>query len=149
MATSAEEKRQFAERLNAAAARSRKRITTPTTFANAFNLRWNGTAVTVQAAQKWLQGTAMPANDKLQVMAEMLKVPLQWLRFGIAVQGPERRLRVAEGGTEDVRALSAGALTVEELRLVARLRAMPEHRRRLVTEMVVQLALETEMWERG
>jgi hypothetical protein len=130
-----------------ALARSRKRISTPTALANAFNLRWRGASITTQAAQKWLQGTAMPTPEKIEVLAEMLAVPLQWLRYGIgATRPPARHLGQAEEAHSQV---DLATLTVDELRLVARLRGMTEQRRGLVRGLVAELALEQEMWVRG
>jgi hypothetical protein len=90
MAATRSEKEAFAERLRMAFARSRKRITTPTALANAFNLKC------AQAAQKWLSGAATPAADKIAVLAEMLGVPLQWLRYGIPAPAEARRAGAAD-----------------------------------------------------
>lgn len=147
MATTTEEKVAFSERLKAAMGRKRKPLATPTALANAFNLKWLGAPITTQAAQKWLQGTATPTPDKIAVLAEMFAVPEQWLRFGIAV--PEARgTRVGERSLRGFEQLNAGALSAEELRLIARLRAMPEARRELVKRMVSELSLDHEMWVR-
>jgi hypothetical protein len=140
------EKEAFSERLRTALARGRKPIGTPTALANAFNLKWHGPSVTVQAAQKWLAGTAMPAPDKIEVLAKMTGVPLQWLRYGIPVQRP-----AADTGAGETRAgafaeLDKAAVTAEELRLLARLRGMTENRRELVRRLVGELAADTEMW---
>ena len=50
--------------------------------AREFNLRYHGTAVTAQSVSKWLGGKAIPAQDKLRVLASWLGVPVQWLRYG-------------------------------------------------------------------
>jgi len=130
-----------------ALARSRKRISTPTALANAFNLKWHGASITVQAAQKWLRGTATPAPDKIAVLAEMLGVPLQWLRYGIAAPAEARRAGAADTRMRTYASVDAGELTAEELRLVARLRGMTEQRRALVKALVAEMALEQEMWQ--
>lgn len=54
----------------------------PTTLARAFNRRYAGRPVTVHAARKWLLGEAIPAQDKLLVLARWLGVTPEWLRFG-------------------------------------------------------------------
>jgi hypothetical protein len=136
----------FAERLKAALSRSRKRISTPTALAEAFNLRWHGRSVTPQAAQKWLTGLAMPAPDKIDVLAKMTGVPLAWLRYGL----PERRdaapPAAAEGRTGRYEQVDKSSVTTEELRLLTQLRLMPPPRRELVRQLVQELALESEMW---
>ncbi len=149
MATTTEEKVEFAERLKLALGRSRKRLSTPTALANAFNLRWQGAPVTAQAAQKWLQGTAMPAPDKIGVLAEMLGVPVQWLRYGIAATADTKATRLNEARARGYEGVQTGAVTAEELRLVERLRGMTEVRRELVKRLVAELALEQEMWLRN
>lgn len=47
-----------------------------------FNLRWRGRSISNQAAWNWLNAKSIPAQDKLQVLAEWLKVEPQSLRFG-------------------------------------------------------------------
>lgn len=141
------EREAFAQRLKAALARGRKRISTPTALAEAFNLRWHGRSVSPQAAQKWLTGTAMPAPDKIQVLAQMTGVPLTWLRYGL----PERRdaaASAAEARTGRYEQADKSSVTPEELRLLTQLRLMPTARRVLVQQLVQELALESEMWTR-
>jgi transcriptional regulator with XRE-family HTH domain len=54
----------------------------PTTLAREFNLRWRGVPVTSNAVRKWLQGESMPTMDKMEVLANMLGVTTDWLRWG-------------------------------------------------------------------
>jgi len=58
----------------------------PTLVAREFNLRWRGKMVTVNAVRKWMLGASMPTLDKLQVLADLLGVSQEWLRWGV-VQG--------------------------------------------------------------
>jgi hypothetical protein len=142
------EREAFAQRLKAALSRGRKRISTPTALAEAFNLRWHGRSVTPQAAQKWLTGLAMPEPAKIEVLAQMTGVPLTWLRYGL----PERRDAAAftAGETRTARYEQAdkASVTADELRLLTQLRLMPPPRRELVRQLVQELALESEMWIR-
>lgn len=59
----------------------------PTLVARELNLRWRGKMVTVNAVRKWMLGQSMPTLDKLQVLADLLGVSPDWLRWGV-VQGP-------------------------------------------------------------
>jgi hypothetical protein len=79
-----DEKAQFAERLKAAivAAGYQPR---PSVIEREFNQRYWGKSISFQAARQWLRGDAVPQQDKLQVLAEWLKVEPQVLRFGEAV----------------------------------------------------------------
>lgn len=140
------ERQAFAERLKVALSRGRRRISTPTALAEAFNLRWHGRSVTPQAAQKWLTGTAMPAPDKMEVLAQLTNVPITWLRFGL----PEQRetSTPALGTTHGTRfaQIDKASVTAEELKLLAQLRLMPPPRRELLWQLAQELALESEMW---
>lgn len=140
--TSQQDKTAFSLRLKQALKRSPKKINSPTELALNFNLRHAGDPVTPQAAQKWLAGTSLPTFEKIVTLAEWLNVSLQWLRYGIAEDKP-----TAKAARKTVRAkVTAVAPTAEELKLLATLRAMPEHRRNLVIEIVEQFSLEQEMW---
>ena len=57
-------------------------VNSPTWLAREFNLRYSGQSVSVQTASNWLSGTAIPSQDKLQILAAWLNVSNQWLRFG-------------------------------------------------------------------
>lgn len=54
----------------------------PTTLEREFNLRYRGQPITMHAARKWLHGLALPTQDKLEVLARWLDVPIDWLRWG-------------------------------------------------------------------
>lgn len=142
------EREAFAQRLKAALTRGRKRISTPTALAEAFNLRWHGRSVTPQAAQKWLSGAATPAPEKIDVLAQMTGVPVTWLRYGL----PERRDPAAPIAADARGAryeqVDKGEVTAEELRMLTQLRLMSPSRRELVRQLVQELALESEMWSR-
>lgn len=75
------EKMEFAERLRSAmlAAGYPDR---PAVLEREFNSRYWGRSVTFQAVSRWLGGKSIPSQDKLQVIAQWLKVEPQALRFG-------------------------------------------------------------------
>lgn len=80
----------------------------PSVLEREFNRRYWGRAVTLQAVRRWMRGEAIPAQDKLQVLAEWLKVEPQVLRFGAdaicAVRSAQQRwddLDYAERATLD------------------------------------------------
>jgi transcriptional regulator with XRE-family HTH domain len=77
------ESQQFAERLRSALESAGVRAS-PTVVANAFNLRYHGRSITPHTARNWLLGKVMPTQDKLRVLAEMLQVSPDELRFGRA-----------------------------------------------------------------
>lgn len=57
-------------------------IASPTHVAREFNRRYLGKPVTTQAVRKWLNGEAIPAGDKIRVLAMWLKASPHWLHYG-------------------------------------------------------------------
>lgn len=78
-------KLEFAQRLQAAmvAAGLEPR---PGVLLNQFNANYWGRSVSFQAVSRWLRGEAIPEQDKLLVLAEILKIQPEVLRFGDAVR---------------------------------------------------------------
>lgn len=72
----------FAQRLRGALDAAGVRAS-PTVVAHEFNLRYWGKSITAHAARNWLLGNAIPTQDKLQILAEWLKVGPDELRFGV------------------------------------------------------------------
>lgn len=54
----------------------------PVVLEREFNTRYWGRSVTFQAVRRWLKGEAIPSQEKLQVLAEWLKLEPHVLRFG-------------------------------------------------------------------
>lgn len=80
-----DEKAEFAERLREAMTRAGYELR-PVVLEREFNMRYWGRSITLQAARRWLRGEAIPAQDKMQVLAEWLKIEPEVLRFGEAVR---------------------------------------------------------------
>lgn len=77
-----DEKLEFSKRLLQALRQANLPANSPTRIALEFNLRYHGKAVTGQAVRKWIQGEAIPAQDKIKLLASWLGVSAEWLRFG-------------------------------------------------------------------
>lgn len=75
------EKVNFAQRLKKAMLNAGYQVR-PTVLEREFNTRYWGASVTLQAVRRWLIGEAIPAQDKLLVLAEWLHVKPEYLRFG-------------------------------------------------------------------
>jgi transcriptional regulator with XRE-family HTH domain len=136
-----DEKKEFAVRLKQALGRSPKKVLTATDLSVQFNLRHPNESITVQAAQKWLTGTARPTADKIETLAKWLKVSAQWLRYGIAEERSQ-----SDSGRKPKMKTAAAQPTEEELALLEKLRSLSEHRRYLIAELIDQLEMEQEMW---
>lgn len=52
--------------------------------------------VSVQAVRRWLEGSAIPSQDKLVVLARWLRVAPDWLRYGEREEVATSRGRIAE-----------------------------------------------------
>ena len=69
-----------------------------------FNTRYWGRSVTFQAVARWLKGLSIPEQDKLQVLAEWLKVEPHILRYGeqstLSIQTRKKRWDEAISGPE-------------------------------------------------
>src|SRR3954470_15392144 len=78
----AHEKQEFSKRLKDSLKRAQVQARGAAAVAREFNLRYDGTPVTAQAARKWLTGEALPSQDKLRALSMWLEVSAHWLRFG-------------------------------------------------------------------
>lgn len=91
-------KLEFAQRLQAAmvAAGLEPR---PGVLLNQFNANYWGRSVSFQAVSRWLRGESIPEQDKLLVLAGLLKIEPEVLRFGEAVRESvqQHRKRWEEG----------------------------------------------------
>jgi transcriptional regulator with XRE-family HTH domain len=76
-----DEKTEFSQRLRQAISDAGYEVR-PSVLEREFNMRYWGKPITVQAVCRWLNGEAIPAQDKLQVLAEWLNVAPHNLRFG-------------------------------------------------------------------
>jgi transcriptional regulator with XRE-family HTH domain len=124
-----EHKLEFAQRLRDAmvAAGLEPR---PGVLLNLFNAHYWGRSVSFQAASRWLRGEAIPAQDKLLVLAEILKVEPEVLRFGQAVRHrvQERRQRWDEG------------VGYQEREVFDAFLSLPAPQRKLVREVILAFA---------
>lgn len=123
------EKAEFAKRLSAAmlAAGYPDR---PAILEREFNSRYWGRSVTFQAVSRWLRGQSIPAQDKLQVLAEWLGVEPQELRFG---EPAARQIREHRGLWEDSKHYQERATFEAYL-------SLPLPQRKIVREVIMTFA---------
>lgn len=117
------EREHFSNRLQKALTDAGYSAYGPTELAHQFNSRFAGSPISVHAARKWLLGDAIPTQDKIRVLAEWLVVPPDWLRFG----GYDAN----NGGPS-----SDDALDPAYLKLIADVKKLDSHHRKLVFEFV-------------
>ena len=86
-----DEKQGFSRRLRESLKRAGAEAGGAAALAREFNLRYDGTPVTVQAVRKWISGDALPSQDKMRSLALWLEVSPQWLRYGEGDTPPAAR----------------------------------------------------------
>ncbi|HEY0181131.1 MAG TPA: helix-turn-helix domain-containing protein [Dokdonella sp.] len=122
-----EEREAFAARL-ADAMREAGYEPRPAALFKLFNSHYHGRSVSFQSVSRWLNGRSIPAQDKLRVLAKLLGVEPQRLRFGDAPRG------VAEPRG----AWAIGLKPLDRETIEAYL-ALPASQRRLVRELIAAL----------
>ncbi len=116
-----EARQSFAQRLSDALQKS-GRSTSPSALAVEFNARFSGPQVHLSSCRKWLMGDAIPTQEKLVVLAQMLGVTADWLRFGVAARAMEQE--------------SPTAFDKQELALLADFARLPLRDQQLVKQLV-------------
>ncbi len=125
--SSQDQRRLFAERLAVAAASAKVQLS-PTRFAEGFNAI-SDDSISIHAARKWIVGESIPAQNRLQVIAEWLGVRASWLRFG-----------EGELGTESAVESRKINFSADELKVIADLRQLPAEEKKIVRELIGVLA---------
>ncbi|MDO5059201.1 MAG: hypothetical protein Q4D82_04580 [Neisseria sp.] len=78
------EKEKFSIRLKLALQQNYPNGLKTSDIAIKFNLRYPSEPVTQQAVHKWLNGLAIPSEDKIKTLAEWLNIKPEWLRYGVS-----------------------------------------------------------------
>lgn len=120
------DKAAFAERL-AASMRRAGLEPRASVLEKEFNTRYWGRAVTYQAVARWLKGEAIPSQEKLEVLAELLAIEPQVLRFG---EGVVRRVRERQQMWMD-------GIAPAERDLIEAFMKLPAARRKILREVIL------------
>ena len=123
------EKKEFSERLRAAMKAQNLEASGPV-LERGFGLHWLGKPVRRQTIWKWLNGQAIPTQDKLQELARLLKLDPQRLRYGDHVQ---THLRAEQKRWDE----GVGYLERETLDAFLQL---PAPQRKLIREVILTFA---------
>jgi transcriptional regulator with XRE-family HTH domain len=91
-----------------------------------FNLRYWGNSITLQGVRRWLNGEAVPTQDKLQALAEWLDVDPHWLRFGERLNGSAQEQRKRW----DIN------MSIEEKSVVEVFMNLPADKRKIIGEVI-------------
>ena len=76
------ERSAFSERLKRALSEFDSTLLSATVLAREFNRRSKQSTISTTTAYKWLSAESIPQQEKLAFLANWLRVPVQWLRFG-------------------------------------------------------------------
>ena len=123
-----DEKQGFSRRLGECLKRARPAAEGPAAIAREFNLRYEGTPVSVQAVRKWVGGRALPSQDKIRALALWLEVSPQWLRYGEGDTVPTRAVR------QDTAAYRADPAWVSK-----KYEALSDVHKKMIAELVIAL----------
>jgi hypothetical protein len=121
-----DEKAEFSARLRSALKDARIEAS-PAVLEKRFNSRYTGAAVTSQAISGWLNGKAIPRQDKLRVLAALVGVDAHVLQYG-----GRSRISEAKGAWE--------GLCPSERAMVDAYVTLAPPQRKLVRELVAALA---------
>jgi transcriptional regulator with XRE-family HTH domain len=102
----------------------------PVVLEREFNERYWGKPISFQSASAWLRGMVIPTQDKLEVLADWLKVEPQVLRYGDK----------AAKGIREARTAWPGALPGPDRAAIEAFLTLPRPQRKLVRELVQLLA---------
>jgi hypothetical protein len=124
-----DEKIEFSNRLRTAIQEAGYQLR-PTILEREFNTRYWGKPVTVQAVRRWLRGEAIPSQEKLQVLADWLKIEPHALRFG---EQAAESIRAKRKQWED-------ALDSQERETIELYLALPAEKRKVIREVITVFA---------
>lgn len=111
------EQEYFSQRLRQALDRAGWKALGASGLAREFNLR-SERRITQHAARKWLQGEAIPTQERIQVLAQWLGVPPDWLRFGKTASTP---VHMSDAGARRSLLKDVERLNARQFRLVREL----------------------------
>jgi hypothetical protein len=120
-----DEKAEFAVRLRAALKEARVEASA-SVLEKRFNSRYAGAPVTAQAISGWLNGKAIPRQDKIRVLAAIVGMDPYELQYG-------GKPRVGEGRP------AWDAMSAPERAMIDAYLSLPTSQRKLVRELVAAL----------
>lgn len=119
----------FSERLREAMKNSGYEVR-PIVLEREFNQRYWGRSISFQAVRRWLNGEAVPTQDRLQILAEWLAVDPHWLRFGEKLSGSVQQQRKRWDAS----------MTPKERQAIETFMSLSPERRKMIGEIIHALA---------
>ena len=119
--TNQSEKMSFAQRLKKVLLDNQHPIS-PTYLSNEFNNRYDGQPISVQSANNWLLGKAIPNQDKLMILSIWLNVSSQWLRFGESA--------------ESIKSSASNDLSAKDLEIVSKFQKLSPIQKQILNSLI-------------
>jgi len=98
----------------------------PSVLEREFNLRYMGKPMTLHGVRRWLLGESIPKQDKVEVLAEWLRIPPQQLRYGLEI---EKRIQQQAARWDD-------GIGFQEREIFEAFLALPAPQRKVVREVI-------------
>jgi len=98
----------------------------PSVLEREFNLRYMGKPMTLHGVRRWLLGESIPKQDKVEVLAEWLRIPPQQLRYGLEI---EKRIQQQAARWDD-------GIGFQEREIFEAFLALPAPQRKIVREVI-------------
>jgi len=98
----------------------------PSVLEREFNLRYMGRPMTLHGVRRWLLGETLPKQDKIEVLAEWLRIPPQQLRYGLEI---ENRIQQQEARWDE-------GIGFQEREVFEAFLALPAPQRKVVREVI-------------
>jgi hypothetical protein len=102
----------------------------PAVLEREFNLRYLGHPMTLHGVRRWLLGESLPKQDKVEVLAEWLRIPPQQLRYGIEI---EQRMAQQKSRWDD-------GIGFQEREVFEAFLALPAPQKKIVREVIQTFA---------
>ena len=119
--TNQSEKMSFAQRLKKVLLDNQHPIS-PTYLSNEFNNRYDGQPISVQSANNWLLGKAIPNQDNLMILSIWLNVSSQWLRFGESA--------------ESIKSSASNDLSAKDLEIVSKFQKLSPIQKQILNSLI-------------
>jgi len=98
----------------------------PSVLEREFNLRYMGKPMTLHGVRRWLLGESIPKQDKVEVLAEWLRIPPQQLRYGLEI---EKRIQQQAARWDE-------GIGFQEREVFEAFLALPAPQRKVVREVI-------------
>lgn len=102
----------------------------PSVLEREFNLHYMGQPMTLHGVRRWLLGESLPRQDKLEALAEWLRIPPQELRYGVEI---EKRVKLQRARWDE-------GIGYQDREIIEAFLSLPPPQRKVVREVIMAFA---------